>query len=76
MNRQEGHTLSLGSYPLQSDGVVLAHTPAQVVVASHTQPVVEVGIQAVVLHMPGLRFLHIHSEELHLLVSSSQSICV
>ena len=60
----------MGSYPLQSDGVVPAHTPAlQVAVASHTQPVVGVGIQVADRHMPELHYLHIHSEELHLHIS-------
>ena len=68
--KQGGHTLSLGSYPLQSDGVGLAHTLAlQVVVASHTRPVGEVGTQAVDLHMLALHVLHRRSEVLHLLVS-------
>jgi hypothetical protein len=52
--------------------VGLAHIPVlQVAVAFHTQPVGEVGIQVVDLHMPGLRVLHMHSEELHLLISSA-----
>jgi hypothetical protein len=51
--------------------VVLAHTPAlQVAVAFHTQPVVEVGTQAVDHHMLALHVLHRRSEVLHLLVSS------
>jgi hypothetical protein len=74
-NEVGGHTLFPGSYPLQSDGVVLAHILAlQVVVAFHTQLVGEVGIQVVDLHMLELRVLHMHSEELHLLVSSVHSV--
>jgi hypothetical protein len=69
-DREEGHTLSLGSYPLHSDGVGLAHIPVlQVAVAFHTQPVGEVGIQVVDPHMLGLHVLHRRSEVLHLLVS-------
>jgi hypothetical protein len=51
--------------------VVPAHILAlQVVVASHTQPVGEVGTQAVDLHMLALHVLHRRSEVLHLLISS------
>jgi hypothetical protein len=52
--------------------VVPAHTPAlQVEVAFHTQPVGEEGTQVVDHHMLALHVLHMHSEELHLLISSA-----